>query len=327
MMIYKLNTSNSQTFDPLISFVILAYNQEKFIRDAVEGAFSQSYSPLEIILSDDFSADATFEIIEAMANAYHGPHDVIINRNEKNLGLCGHVNKILEISSSDMIILAAGDDISMPDRAKRSWELLNNNKDCTCLSFNTIVFHDDYDKKDTQIQPLNSFTKYSIDELMINSDFHIGGASRTFRKSAILSFGPLMPETPTEDSTILLRCLLTGQVMKSDETQIFYRLHGDNYYASMNKYYINYEKIHLQYMNDLQKALEFGFINEEKFLKIEKSLQRKLRRRIINSEFNQSDKKINYFILSIVFSKVIYKKEKIQYLKKALKNFNFKKDI
>ena len=48
---------------PLITFALFAYNQEKYIEEAVQGAFLQTYSPLEIILSDDGSTDRTFEII------------------------------------------------------------------------------------------------------------------------------------------------------------------------------------------------------------------------------------------------------------------------
>ena len=62
----------------LVTFALFAYNQEKFIREAVEGAFSQTYEPLEIILSDDYSSDRTFEIIERMAAEYTGPHRVIV---------------------------------------------------------------------------------------------------------------------------------------------------------------------------------------------------------------------------------------------------------
>lgn len=52
---------------PLVTFALIAYDQERFIREAVEGAFSQTYSPLEIILSDDCSSDRTFEIIKDVA--------------------------------------------------------------------------------------------------------------------------------------------------------------------------------------------------------------------------------------------------------------------
>ena len=59
---------------PLVSFTILCYNQEAFIREAVEGAFSQTYSPLEIIISDDCSKDQTYEIVKQMADAYRKGH-------------------------------------------------------------------------------------------------------------------------------------------------------------------------------------------------------------------------------------------------------------
>jgi glycosyltransferase involved in cell wall biosynthesis len=45
---------------PLISFLLLSYNQEEYINDAVDGAFSQTYSTLEIIISDDCSNDNTY---------------------------------------------------------------------------------------------------------------------------------------------------------------------------------------------------------------------------------------------------------------------------
>ena len=58
------------TSKPLLTFALAALNQERFIREAVEAAFAQTYSPLEIILSDDCSDDRTFDIIREMAAAY-----------------------------------------------------------------------------------------------------------------------------------------------------------------------------------------------------------------------------------------------------------------
>ena len=67
---------------PLVTFALFSYNQEQFIRQAVESAFAQTYSPLEIILSDDFSSDGTFEIMQEMVAAYSGPHRVVLNQND-----------------------------------------------------------------------------------------------------------------------------------------------------------------------------------------------------------------------------------------------------
>jgi glycosyltransferase involved in cell wall biosynthesis len=46
---------------PLVSLCIFTYNQEKYIREAVEGALSQDYPNLEIIISDDNSTDSTYD--------------------------------------------------------------------------------------------------------------------------------------------------------------------------------------------------------------------------------------------------------------------------
>lgn len=93
-MIYgNLNLSEGTDDRPLVTFALFAYNQEKYIREAISGAFSQTYSPLEIIMSDDNSLDSTYEIMREEARAYQGPHKIILNRNSSNLGIAYHVNK------------------------------------------------------------------------------------------------------------------------------------------------------------------------------------------------------------------------------------------
>ncbi|MDR5903014.1 glycosyltransferase [Halomonas icarae] len=103
---------------PLLTFALFAYNQEEYIREAVEGAFAQTYEPLEVILSDDCSTDRTFKIMEEMAAEYTGNKKIILNRNEHNLGIYPHVQKVHEMSSGEIVVNAAGDDVSLPTRAE-----------------------------------------------------------------------------------------------------------------------------------------------------------------------------------------------------------------
>lgn len=101
---------------PLVTFALFAYNQEKYIREAIEGAFEQTYSPLEIILSDDCSTDRTFEIMQEIAATYKGRHKVIARRTMRNVGTFAHVVEVADIASGGLIVLAAGDDISKQNR-------------------------------------------------------------------------------------------------------------------------------------------------------------------------------------------------------------------
>lgn len=101
---------------PLVTFVLVAYNQEKFIREAVEGAFAQTYTPLEIILSDDFSPDRTFSIMQEMAEAYRGPHSVRAVQTQPNLGIIQHVLMRGREAQGEIVVMGAGDDVSKPNR-------------------------------------------------------------------------------------------------------------------------------------------------------------------------------------------------------------------
>ncbi len=101
---------------PLVSLVILSYNQEKFIREAIEGAFAQTYSPLEIVLSDDCSPDGTFAIIEEMTAAYRGPHRIRAIQTPRNLGLLEHVLLRGRDAQGEIVVMGGGDDISKPER-------------------------------------------------------------------------------------------------------------------------------------------------------------------------------------------------------------------
>src|ERR1700743_3003041 len=95
----------------LVSFCLFAYNQEAYIKEAVESALKQTYSPLEIIISDDCSPDATFQIIEDTVKTYNGPHKVILNRNIKNVGLGQHFSNVCgNMSTGNYIVVLGGDD-------------------------------------------------------------------------------------------------------------------------------------------------------------------------------------------------------------------------
>ncbi len=101
---------------PLVTFALFAYNQENYIREAIEGAFSQTYEPLEIILSDDCSSDRTYQIMQEMAAEYDGPHEVRVRQSAVNAGTLKHVLDVVKDSKGGVLVVAAGDDISLPHR-------------------------------------------------------------------------------------------------------------------------------------------------------------------------------------------------------------------
>lgn len=103
---------------PLVTFALFAYNQEKYIREAIEGALAQTYEPLEIILTDDCSTDGTFTIMEEMAHNYEGTHSIKVRKNSSNKGTLAHVIEVAQEAQGTIFVVAAGDDISLPQRTE-----------------------------------------------------------------------------------------------------------------------------------------------------------------------------------------------------------------
>jgi glycosyltransferase involved in cell wall biosynthesis len=101
---------------PLVSLVVFGFNQERFIDDAIAGALAQDYPQLEIILSDDCSADGTYTRMVEAASKYAGPHRIRTARAMSNAGTLAHVYRTAQMATGELLVLAAGDDISQPHR-------------------------------------------------------------------------------------------------------------------------------------------------------------------------------------------------------------------
>ena len=107
---------------PLVSFCVKCYNQREYICDALDGAFAQTYRPLEIVISDDGSSDGSIETIRRKIDEYYsrgGDIPVFFNCNEKNLGNVGSWIVFGGIAHGELLVKADGDDISMPQRVER----------------------------------------------------------------------------------------------------------------------------------------------------------------------------------------------------------------
>jgi glycosyltransferase involved in cell wall biosynthesis len=100
---------------PLISVILLCYNHEKFVAEALRGVLAQTYAPLDIVVVDDCSTDKTAEIVdEVLSNHPDRPVGRWI-RNPQNLTWWGACPVGLAAARGDFVVLSCGDDIMLPD--------------------------------------------------------------------------------------------------------------------------------------------------------------------------------------------------------------------
>ena len=76
--------------DPLLSVVIPVYNGEKYLAEAITSVLKQSYRPIEIIVVDDGSTDASLRIAQGFGDAvrcHTQPHAGAASARNRGVGL------------------------------------------------------------------------------------------------------------------------------------------------------------------------------------------------------------------------------------------------
>lgn len=200
----------------LASLCITCYNQVQFIKESLQSAFDQTYSPLEIVICDDCSTDGTDKIIEEMVSKYEstgGKHKVIYKRNTENLYVARNYEQAFRLGSGIVRVTGAGDDISMPDRVERiveTWKSAHEKqRNVVCLMHAWI----DIDQNGNNLGVGGPWG--------VNSPL---GAAAAYQKDVFEVFPQLTGECRFyEDDLFVLRACAIGEVLLMDKPLIKYR--------------------------------------------------------------------------------------------------------
>jgi len=113
---YLVVAAAAHPSQPEATFIIPAYNAERFIGEAIDSCLSQSVRNVDVIVIDDGSTDRTAEIALQRARA---TGRVTVLR-QPNYGVSAARNRALERATAPVTIWLDADDIAPPDRAEFS---------------------------------------------------------------------------------------------------------------------------------------------------------------------------------------------------------------
>jgi len=95
----------------------LCFNYERYIDEALNGLFAQTYRPLDIIVLDDCSSDRSAEIIETRLAQQGNPPNIRFVRNQRNT--VNPIPGILGMIKGQFVILVSADDVMLPHMVER----------------------------------------------------------------------------------------------------------------------------------------------------------------------------------------------------------------
>ena len=222
------------------SVVLLTYNQEAFVKDALQSLLDQDYDNLEIVVSDDGSKDGTWSVVETLARAYLGSKTIILNRNSNNLGLVGNYTKAFQLTSGDLIFTAAGDDISLPLRCSACidhWQTFDTKPDLVAAD----GFDMTLDGRDLCVKETDELGNWDITRWGCKRPFIFGASHMMTRR--LIEFNPLNPKLMYEDQCFLFRALLMNGAVRVAQPLVRHRRGGVSQQAKNYSYEIKRKKM------------------------------------------------------------------------------------
>ena len=124
--LFRNEGSSSGVAVPKISVLMPVYNtSEAHLRQAMESILNQTFTDFEFLILNDASPDPS---VETVIKSYDDPRISYVV-NERNLGISGSRNKLMDMARGEYFAVMDHDDISLPERLEKEAAYLDAHPD------------------------------------------------------------------------------------------------------------------------------------------------------------------------------------------------------
>lgn len=205
-----------------VSFIVVSYNQEKYIDEALDGCFSQDYSNIEFIIADDRSTDKTFDRIQSYIEKHNLHSKVLAYQNPQNLGVVKNLNTAIEKSSGDILICIGGDDVALPHHASSVVSAFKTHN-VSLVAANSLIMNE-AGQLGGQLYAANH-KAFDLRETIHRGHANVAGAGSAWSRELFDVFGPMPTGIQNEDQNIPFRANLLRGISINYTPCLKYRLH------------------------------------------------------------------------------------------------------
>jgi len=125
----------------LVSILVNCYNCDRYLSEALDSIYAQTYTNWEVIFIDNCSTDNSKTIVDQYderTKYYNTP---------ENISLCAARVFAKDFISGDFFCVLDTDDLWMPDKLEKQVAVMLENKDVGIVYTNTIYFTDEGDQR------------------------------------------------------------------------------------------------------------------------------------------------------------------------------------
>jgi glycosyltransferase involved in cell wall biosynthesis len=219
----------SMTTPTTVSVVIPVFNGAGFLAEAILSALSQSHRPIECIVVDDGSTDATPEAVREFGR------DVTYLRQQR-AGVSVARNRGTALARGHLIAFLDHDDAWLPGKLERQLDLLERTEVPIALCATTVVDARGHALGTKHLGAREDLLTGRAREDLLTGMLMFDGTETVSCSStgvvvrdALVACGGFDPALSTSaDWDLLFRMLLEGPVAYVDEPLVLYRVHDEN---------------------------------------------------------------------------------------------------
>ncbi|AZA92002.1 Chondroitin polymerase [Chryseobacterium nakagawai] len=244
---------------PLVTVVVVSYNQSQFIKENLDSIKNQTYKNIQLIVGDDASPDHSVEVFEQWLQENN--YSAAKNFHTKNTGLPTMLNECLDLAKGKYIKIIAADDFLHPESLEKSVYILEKLGNEYGMSFS----HTHAVNNDSQIiediadyDALGNIDPYIFREELLKGN-RIAALTVLLRTDVVRETGKYDSQFIIEDYYRWLKVSQKYLIAYIPEKLAYYRLHADNI-SKVKADRIEMEAATLQMMFD-KKGVSRGSIN------------------------------------------------------------------
>ena len=118
----SLSEALTEPANPLVTVIATCYNHSAFVIESLDSIRQQTYSPIQLIITDDHSTDDSDALITEWINRHHVFCTYL--RHRTNMGICRTLNDALAVARGKYVALLATDDVWVSDKLEHQVGLM-----------------------------------------------------------------------------------------------------------------------------------------------------------------------------------------------------------
>lgn len=257
---------------PKLTVLLVTYNHEPYIDQALESLFRQDFSgPIELVVADDASNDATL----ARIRRHEGRDDRFVFKYldaDTNVGITRNYQRGFAACNSEFVAVLEGDDHwCSPHKLTRQVAFLDSHWECDLCAVNYFVFDEANGTFTERTTPTSGHRLLHARDLI--ADNLIGNFSTCmYRKSALAALPDALFNLRSYDWIVNICVSSRSLIGFLQEPMSVYRVHAGGAWSNQSQL----DKLRLQ----LELIPQYDQLTQQRFHTAFKALERSLARAI-----------------------------------------------